>query len=676
MNAPNIMKMPYRLVKSSDHEKVRWVRHEFDKMWEAQKREFDEIFLCWRFFFSAAGETWDEEAIKYKTGIGLRVGQYNLIAPKVNILHGAIMMDTYDHVYDPVNRKKTQAVEDLETAYYTDKEVCDYYGNYSQAIRDGLIHLGVLEPVVSDRFSAEGNIWFRRAIPGRWVFDPYYKADDDYYCMKGAKHGHYTADMLERDFPNLPASEKLEEEKKRLKKLGMDWTVGKIDEYNTNTPLFDHAAQVIEFHWLEEVKTQRILAFNNMGEPVVFPVTEDRDELQKFAMENGVVDWSDARSMPYRDRVDHQITICDKWFPDKLLEDGKPEVQIGRLPALQFTAERDISGRNKGIVRDLIDPQQDVNYAKSKVQEFLASALGGGMVYNKQMLPDDADQQDFEKNHNDPTRSWGLEGDPNNFMAKLRDANINPALMNQIGEAVEFMDRISRVTAAMQAETEGSNEPASLYAMKLRQSKSGNKGVDDRVKGLRRQMAEAYLYQAPISYSGVPRTFTTRDGRKSATFNEEVYEKGRLVVRNNIEHIPRCSVTIREAPGNMSRQIRIKAESEALLESLPETYREHIAIIVGELTNAASVSEDVRAEFEVASQIEKIKARVANLVELETMKTNGMQAKSMGMQAKQQIEQLVANFMQQKQPANQQQTPGQQDQPQTQWQQTAPVGQQ
>lgn len=641
-----VSRYPREMVKSSDFEIIRKIRSEFKNAWEASVWEQDSLIQAWRMYFGAEGEQWDEKAKLYKEEHRQRMAQYNIIRQKVATFSGMLIADEYDFKYDPINGVKTTGIEALENAYFCDKEVCDYDYHYGLVVEDGVIHLGIMEVVIVKEYDYRGNIAFKRALPGRWVVDPYWKTDDDRDCMKAWKQGHMSIEQLEEAFKKLPNSPQLDAERQRIKKIGMEWTRKDINEYNIPFPNFKNTYQVIESHWVEKVHTNKIIAKNEAGQWIPFPVTDDVERLEAFAEENCIYDWKEgsAYTVPYIDKIHHSEIICPELWPYDLLDAGKPEVQIKGLPIIQFTTKRDIAGRNQGKVRDMIDPQKDINYSQSKRWELIANQLGGGLVYDKRKFPNEKDQEDFEKHHNDTSRAWGTNGNPNELATHLRDANVNPELPRQGEEAFDRVDRISGISAAMSSETQRAGEPASLFAMKLKVNKIGSLTIDKRVKRLRERMAEAYFNQANITYAGAERKFTSRDGKKEAILNEDI---GGGYTKNQVEDLPRVSISITESPNNLTKQLRDQAEISSVIEGMPPEFREPLAIAYGALFEATSISEDKKASITDAFKLEEISAKLAKIAEISNTMASGKQGELMTIQLTAQIEKVQAMLDQQ-----------------------------
>lgn len=650
---PMVNKIP-KAYMSSDYEVIRRVRSEYDSAWKARDFEFTQTIDCWKMYFAAQGEQWDDDARRYKTERHLRVAQYNIIRDKVRTMVGMLASDEYDGRYDPTTGKRNSGIEAIEFAYDTDKELMDYDNEYWQVILDGCIHVGTLEARIMTEKDWRGRIAFVRVLPGRWITSPYWKTNSIYDCMKGWKQGHVTATELVNIFPDIPMTPKLEQAIKKEKQQGMDYTRPSLNEYDTPFPTFLDTYHVIEEHWIEEIHKKRIVGRSPDGRWIPFPITDDNETLEYFAITHGITDWQNgAQLVPYTDRIAHMDRICTDLLPTDLAGSGKPEIQIKSIPICQFTFDRDFSGRNQGMVNDLIDPQKDINYAKSKRQELMASALGGAIIYNRTKMPDEGDQRDFEANSNDPTRAWGIDGDISNFMQRVADKSVPPELFRESEEPFSIVDRISGVSAAMSSRTQGANEPASLFSMKLKVNKVGTLPLDKRIKMLRVWMYQSYFLQAQITYSGDERCFTSMDGKREEVLNERLPDGS---IRNKVDELPLCSVTIQESEGSLSRQMRDRAEITAMLEAIPKEYREPVAIMIDQAFTTMDLSDDKKEMVKQAMQIEIAKARIASMSEIAKLiaegkgaQAQGLQAELMGLQLEQQLRQILGPVMQQPQ---------------------------
>ena len=641
ISAPAIMKRPWAQISSSDYEFIRIKDQEFKRAWEANRTEFSRLFQAWKLVFAAPGEQWDEKAYRYKTERDQRVAQYNLVQPKIDKYTGSLMRHYYNFRYNPVDGVRNTGIQAVENAYYCDSEMCEYVPNWNMFLMDMVIHQGILEIKKSKEYNRLGNIVFERQVPGDWVLDPYHKVDDDRKLRLGYKHSMMTIDDMFAQFKTLPETPQLQQIFRDRERIGSNWTPRNIDTMNTSEPLMEDAYHVVERHWIEDVEAERLMGYDKDGNPLAFPVTEDYDQLDAFAQAHGVTDWKTADTFKYWDKVHKSAAWCVDLFPFDIIEMGKPEMQVRSLPIITGTLHKDISGRNKGLAQDLIDPQKDVNYNKSKVSEYLANALGGAIVYDKTAIPSETDQQNFEKSHNDPTKSFPIDGDPTRFSSRIRDHGPNEKIVQEIGNSIDFMDRISEVSAAMESEGP-SGQSGKLFEAKLAVNELGHEPILERVKRAIIRQKEMYYEQQRISYSGSERRFTSRDGKHDAILNERV---GNGMIRNKVDDLQAVTVTLEEARTNMTRMTRTRRELSTILEAAEKLgLREPALIAMEELFKTTNVSDEMLEKIEESMSIAKVSARAQQIAEIMNMEATGSQAQLMTAQSKAQLQQLMQNM--------------------------------
>jgi hypothetical protein len=604
-------KLPRSYVESSDYEIIRKIMSDYRFALRAKKDQIEMNAKAWKFAFAWQGEMWDETAVRYKEARHLRAPQYDIVGPKVRTFTGMLMQNKFDLRYNPEDGVRNTGVEALENANFADEELHDYDYQEGLVVRDGVIHHGDLEFYIRCDKDPMGRIGVRRAQPGAWVFDPYWVSDDERECTQGWKRCFLTLrEML--SMWDLPDSPLMDKELDRIKRLGMDYSKIKIDDMSQETLHYENRYEVIEWHFVEEIKKDRLVAYSPLvNKWVPFPITDKNEDMEDFAGSYGIQDWKEsAFVVPYYDKIDYCAICCFDLFPTKLIEKGKPEIQIKGLPVIQFTCDRDMTGRDKGITMALMDVNLDLNYAMAKRQEILANSVGGGKVADRSKLSDEKDQQDFSLNSNDPTRTWFVDGNPEGFFKHLNDKQISPDIMRTISESFDISDRVSNVSAAWSSQTQNANEPFKLYDAKLKVNKVGQATEEQRYRRLIRTIKESYFYQAQISYSDGQRFFSSKDGTKKSILNEDM---GNGVTRNKVDEISRVSVSLIETTDSPNKQIRDSLEMGALLQSMPKEYGEHVAIIVGELAMGMGISAEKKERIEEATKIEQVKARTASL---------------------------------------------------------------
>jgi hypothetical protein len=91
----------------------------------------------------------------------------------------------------------------------------------------------------------------------------------------------------------------------------------------------------------------------------------------------------------------------------------------------------------------------------------------------------------------------------------------------------------------------------------------------------------------------------------------------------------------------MSRVMRDRSEIAAIIKAIPPTYAEHIAILLDRLLQTADVTGQTKDDIEEATQLERIKARLASIATIANTMATQKQAEAAILQVQQQIDQLV-----------------------------------
>jgi hypothetical protein len=112
------------------------------------------------------------------------------------------------------------------------------------------------------------------------------------------------------------------------------------------------------------------------------------------------------------------------------------------------------------------------------------------------------------------------------------------------------------------------------------------------------------------------------------------------MVKNNIEDIPRVSITISENESNLTKQLRDRAEVSAVLENMPPEYREPMAIAYGAIFKTTSIDEDTKERLKEAFSLEEIKARLASIAEINNSDAMSKQGELTSLQVGAQIKKV------------------------------------
>lgn len=348
---------------------------------------------------------------------------------------------------------------------------------------------------------------------------------------------------------------------------------------------------------------------------------------------------------PYEDRIHHVRTIAPEAVEHKLLEDGISKVQCGRLPYISFTANRAF-GQNKGVVDDLIDIQTTINKRESKLTDMIATAQGGGKLVNKNLFEGPVERQRFRERANDPSYIEFVDGDELSKEKVMHYINSNQypsQIINQLMRMWDIVDRVSKVPAALEAISENANESGVLFERKLAVARVNTITIVNRVRDMRKKVAECYFNQFQLAYNGPERQFSTEDGKRSVILNRRVYnkEEGKIYIQNRPDQIPRCQVIATESRSAPNRVIRDRAIYSELYNLSTQTNPEYASFFFELMLTTMDLDEVHKQRLLEISSIQKIRDKQRIRTEIDTLLSQSKMANFQGAQADIGLQQIL-----------------------------------
>jgi hypothetical protein len=641
------IKTDYNKIFSSDFETIQRIYNEFNMAVDAERRERERSYRNWKAYFAVDGGQWKDIIRDRLTQENRHAAQYNIIGPKVDALNGSLVQEIFDLDWKPIEGGRNSLTEAVKAAYYTDKEIGDYDKSFEAVVRDGLIYSGDLKIKMSSKHNPLRNIAFERVLPGYLIKDPQWISDDDDDLTKAWEVFHLHPEEIANKY-NV-SSPVIDQAIKLMKQSGQDYEQFSRDpNILTRMGKVGSLLRVIEFHWLEEIETTRLIG-QKMGSQrwIPFPITEDRAKLEHYMLTN-MIDPMTIMPSPYTDRIHHVTTIAPEAVETKILEDGVSKVQCGRLPYISFTANRAF-GQNKGIVDDLIDIQSTINKRESKLTDMISTAQGGGKLVNKNLFDGPVERQRFRERANDPSYVEFVEGEELSKERAIHYINSNQypsQIVNQLMRMYDIVDRVSKVPAALEAISENANESGVLFERKLAVARINTITIVNRIRDFRKKMAECYYMQFQVAYNGPERSFSTSDGKFSTTLNERVYNKkdGKIYIKNRPDQIPRCHVIATESRSAPNRMVRDRAIYSELYNLSTQTNPEYASFFFELLLETMDLDENKKMRVKEISAIQKIRDKQRIRTEIDTLLSQSKQANFAGAQADIGLEQILAQI--------------------------------
>ena len=569
---------------------------------------------------------------------GRQVPTLNVMANKMDGLRGSLLRNQFDMKYVPISGELDELSLAIQDMYYSDKDDMNWDFSYNVFLRDFLIQYGVEWMHIDTENSPFGNIAFKPDIAYNHYPDPGWKTPFIKDLRNLVKVGWYTAEELKEIYPKKDG----ELREAYLRQLYASKSE-QYQQHETGPPYqnIDHIwgskQRVIERH---EIICKNIDWEYNVRDGEWFPETgfkpgtpEDRASKEHYIEQRGLARVDDIRWLPKKDRRYHIKTICDAY--DTVLEDKDSIIQIGYIPCF-MTGPAKMGSQWRGLGDLSKDIQQNLNKYLMMMQEILDRSARGGMFINERIVSGDDHMKQYVESHwNDSSpRIWVKPDvdDMSKYIKEFPASHIPNDLMAFHTLMNDYSDKLTYQTPAAEGRSESSKESGKLFQSKFEAHVIARGAIDKALEMHWHAKAEAYLAQSKITYSGVPREFSTRDGKKRFIINEQVP----VGLRNDISKLGRHRVIL--VPSDKGVDVRIN--QRGIFVELKNTTRDPLmaADYDGRIIETLEMSDDYKAEFKQDIELIKEEARVAkkfNILQM-TVQSQQLQAQQQAQQGQQQ----------------------------------------
>lgn len=641
----------------SDYDLVRIVENEFLEAVRAHTLDLNTMYECWDAYMALNGSQWDRKKLSKLKNEGRDALTFDIIGPKTDTLTGALISELPDMDWTPIEGQRTSGTEAIRDSWYIDKELTNSDYELMLAIRDGLVHIGWIQLVETKKYG-KPVIGLKRIMPGFFIPSAYWIQESDRDMTSCFKIGYLTPDQLK--FKYKAREYEIDEAIKIIRRQGYEELPSNSGDMRRRYVgrIADHY-KVIEKHWLDFVETSRLVGAKIEKDPITgiptgqvrwvpFPVTKDRATLEHFAAVNEI-EWETVEETPYEDVIHMVTTIVPELNRSIVLENAKSKIQPKGLPFYHFTTLR-FNGRNKGVVAAMLDPQRTIDERETLVTELISKANGGSDIIDENIFKDDKDREKLVKNSNKPgykhfaDLSQSKSGNP---VIKI-GANQYPAqVLDQIGRMYDkVIPLASRVSDSMSAITQ-SGKSGILFEREIQINRIGNLLMDKGVKRLMDDMAEGYFFQWQISYEGVEREITSRDGKRKIHLNQRFLQNGKEMIRNAVGYVPRCRALVTESTRSPTYQMRYRMIYSEMLQNIdPNVNPEHFNYIFNKLMSTLDLPEKDKAELESLNKMMMVRIKMMFVRDIVSIHSETKQASLASASADMQLRQLLMEMQQ------------------------------
>jgi len=614
-------------------------------------RKFRREIENWRFYWAHDPELglgqWPDSAVAYMINQNRQMLTYNFIKPIVDTIAGGIMQIPFDPEFYPVNEEITSLTHAIKKAMYSDKEIMDWNSTYLQTVTGGLIHESVMKMVVSDEYDELGNIGFKNCLPGTVMATPYWKDWGSKSCRKCWQESWYSDEELMSIYKDKADLIKLE---LALHKDHSD-TYG---SYSSVTPYVNESDggkwgslhRVIEEYSIVDEARDVEFALTENGKVMIPDNIEDIDKPAWLNEYHPTWRPDHVYTEKRFDKICYVKAVSPTISNFYLLEDGKTEIQIGRLPYFWWSASR-ANGESHSIVDSIKDVQTNINYHESLITYKIQTEGGGGaQLVDRSGFVDDREYKRFLEKRNDPTENFevrpGLISDEGKTVSMpVRKSEFPSEVYQHLNHIVDvLLPHISKVTPAQRGFQSGASESGKLFELLKIQSDQQLYTIHYGLRIFWNEVYEAYFMQASNTYSNetLPRKFTFNQGKESITLNEPiVLPDGRKAIKNDVRELKRIrhKVIISEQQQSPTQKLEELDSISKFMKNIPANKPATLQYMVMEAAKRMSSfnEENIEAlesigEKELELQMTEIGAKIvqAKVAEFEmTVKLKGLQ---------------------------------------------------
>lgn len=632
--------------------KVLHQESEFDKAYAYSRDEREEMERMWAMYSGFDHGQWLKSAVAQLQSANRHISQYNIVRGKVENLAGSIIKNNFDIDFAPVDSEISKVTRLLKGLFYADKEMMDWNIEHLETVIDGLVHVGIEEMFVSDKYNPLGNIGFRRCMPGSILLDPHWKFNRSSDLKQVWKVAYLKPEEIKRIYKSR--SEKIDQLIQSQTFNGEtyeDDESSKSMQFMNLEQAYGSVFRVIERHYIKEVSRDVEVW---IGEDGVVPIPEVNSEERELFL-------ADLRSQGEGKLIKHVVTKSEYWVQtscaqldqDEFLEDRKAYIQIGRLPFYPWSAAR-INGRNSGIVALLVDAQQSLNKRESLSDHMISNSSHGAKFADPAIVNGDKQEMDNIKNNIDKPNGffWTAPGalqSGRSYIQPIVKTQYSGEIYQEIDRMSTYLDKISGVDETSEGRSTGSEDNSIFFARRQAANEIAKTVL---VEGLAQQWndkGEGFMLLASQIYPGSVREFSTSYGEIDAE-KEVIILNADGPEHSELSNFPRHRVIVAQSPSGITQRTTDRAINSEVQLRTPEDQYVYKAMLQKNIMKTLDPSSQEKKELEAASDVTMTQALTKAAAEIAQNRLLAARATV----ALQQIEAQMAQAQQRGQPQSQQ----------------------
>lgn len=640
---------PYHVLRSSKADFITEVERMHDDWLRAQRQPLARMWENFGMYMPVDGSSWDDAAYRKLISEDRHPVSIDIASRKIDALAGSILAERWDFDFKPVAGEVDTLSKGVKNWYYADKEQFNYGQAESRAIVSGLVHSACEEIGIDYDVRREGAITFWCNNPGAVLKDPTWQSDYHRDWKRALKRGYFTAkEIVDKwDVSDGYIDEQVRQDRQGGETYG---DVNNVDVFMDSPKRWGSKYLTIEHRWLERKKTTRL--WGRVGVAPLddwIPLPEEaktREQVEGLMRFYGITDYNDLKEMPdYSEKL--KVMICSPSLSrTAVFFEGDHDVQCGSIGFFWFSACHWM-GIDKGVMDAMKDVQRTLNYRESKKDDIIAHLAANPLGIDADKL--DANHNSFEDvkmRITKPGATIATKGNPSAVITPIQHGDVPNSILSDIASFVDLFDRVSPVTPALQG-TGQQEESGVLYEMRHAVTKLGTLIFYRNWQQHLENKAEAWYYQAPITYKGLYRRIKDQDTGEMLEFNNPDFVNGRKVYRNNIEMLPRSLVivTLRKDSPTESMAVRgMLYDITKILAAHPELFKNEIRVLTNQIVRTIEMLPEEKTKLEALGRMQEMADVLEILAKIEQLQATSMQAKVMQAQATAMLQQIAGQM--------------------------------
>jgi hypothetical protein len=492
----------------------------------------------WRLYSGVDFGQWDADALEQLIADGRPPTTFNFAQNYIDNVLGQIKQNPFEAEFE--NLEPDNGFEDVNLAqelWDRDYLIGGYEKELNKAKLGMLIFKGVVQIYPDFSKGPTPIVGIREVNPLHFLYDPNLQSDDINDSRAIFRYAWFTTDQIARENPKKEAV--IRERLKDLNTASYDQPLDKIcdrtsEYYNDLNGMY----KVIEATWLEEVKEDKMFdkeigkefTVNDMKTPTMHALAKMNGNRYQMKSETKT--------------ICRLIRFCPALGLDVVLHDGNYPFQIGRQPYFQRSA-KNLHGEIQGLVDVIADAQAVYNKRESLATFWQTTAANGSEFVEEDMFVDDTEFKRYVREKNIPGSTFKAASGSiaAQKQAPIRRGEYPRELLESADRAKAFMQEVTNDNAAIQGKSERSGETNQLFTSKRAATYIRLDSINEEVKTLTKEVAEAWLLCMQQLYVKFPQQFKSRNSKKFITVNYSTPEG----IVNAIENMSNYNILITES---------------------------------------------------------------------------------------------------------------------------------